>query len=188
MDTIDFTPATDRMRSLIEGVADDQLGDPTPCTDYTVGDLVDHIGGLAVAFTAAAEKRPLDGGPSGDASRLEDGWRDRIGDDLTRLDRAWSRADAYHGDAAAGGVEMPAAEMAVVALNEVVVHGWDLATATGQPFDVDPDSLAILTGFAESFAAPELAEMRGDAFGEVLEVPDDASGLERLLGLLGRRA
>jgi hypothetical protein len=55
-------------------VADDQLAAPTPCPEYTVGDLLDHVGGLAKAFTWAATKESLampDLEPSGDASRLE---------------------------------------------------------------------------------------------------------------------
>nr|WP_278258382.1 hypothetical protein [Nocardioides convexus] len=58
---------------------------PTPCPEYAVGDLVDHIGGLAVAFTGAARRQPVPGadqGGTGDASRLEPGWRDRIAADL----------------------------------------------------------------------------------------------------------
>ena len=52
----DLHPAARRLASLVEQVDDDQLGTATPCPDYTVGDLLDHIGGLAVAFTEAARK------------------------------------------------------------------------------------------------------------------------------------
>ncbi len=60
MDTLDFGPATSAVARLVAGVRDDQLGDPTPCTDYTVADLFDHIGGFPVAFIAAARKERLE--------------------------------------------------------------------------------------------------------------------------------
>jgi uncharacterized protein (TIGR03086 family) len=92
MDIIDMRPAAGRLAELVTQVADDELGQPTPCPSYTVGDLIDHIGVLALAFTAAARKETSDytGTPSaGDGSRLEAGWRERIGRDLTALALAW---------------------------------------------------------------------------------------------------
>jgi uncharacterized protein (TIGR03086 family) len=191
MDLIDFGPATATMRRLVLGTREDQLGDPTPCSDYTVGDLVQHIGGLTLAFTGAAHKQPVPGaeqGGTGDASKLETGWRLLIARDLEVLTESWRNPAAYHGSTMAGPVELPGAEAAVVALNETVVHGWDLAAATGQRYAVDPTSLAICTDFARAFSTPENAAMRGDAFGAVIEVPEDAPALTRLLGMMGRRA
>ena len=172
-------------------VTDEQLTGPTPCTKYTVADLVDHIGGLTVAFTGAATKTPVpgaDSGGSGDGSRLEPGWRDRIAGDLAQLATAWRDPAAYVGETMAGPIEMPAPDAASVALNEVVVHGWDLATATGQPFEVDDASVQACMRFAAPFSTPETADQRGDAFGAVIPVPDDAPPLDRLLGMMGRSA
>ncbi|HET9420534.1 MAG TPA: TIGR03086 family metal-binding protein [Nocardioides sp.] len=191
MELIDFGPATATMRRLVLGTRDDQLGDPTPCGDYTVGDLVQHVGGLTLAFTGAAHKQPVPGadqGGTGDASKLETGWRLLIARDLEVLTESWRNPTAYQGSTMAGPVELPGSEAAVVALNEVVVHGWDLATATGQRYAVDPTSLAICTEFARAFSTPETADQRGDAFGPVIEVPEDAPALTRLLGMMGRRA
>ena len=191
MDLIDFGPATATLRRLVLGTRDDQLGDPTPCDAYTVGDLVQHIGGLTLAFTGAAHKQPVPGaeqGGTGDASKLEIGWRLLIARDLEVLAESWRNPAAYEGSTMAGPVELPGSEAAVVALNEVVVHGWDLAAATGQRYAVDPTSLAICTEFARSFSTPETAAMRGDAFGAVIDVPDDAPALTRLLGMMGRYA
>src|SRR5690348_16290730 len=137
MEPHDFGPATTTMARLVAGVRADQLTDPTPCTAYTVGDLVEHIGGLTQDFTACATKTelPSQDNPQGDASRLEDGWRERIVRDLDDLATAWKGPSAYDGEATAGGVTLPAFVMASVALDELVVHGCDLATATGQPYD-----------------------------------------------------
>lgn len=192
MEPIDFVPATTTLRALVAAVTDEQLTGPTPCTKYAVGDLVDHVGGLALAFTGAARKEEVPGaeggGGTGDASRLEPGWRARIDAALADLAAAWSDPAAYEGETEAGGIRMPGAIAASVALNEVVVHGWDLATALGRPFEARDVDIAACMAFAEPFSTPESADQRGDAFGPVLAVPDDAPPLARLLGMMGRSA
>lgn len=191
MTTLDLGPATSALAALVRSVDDDQLGLPTPCTEYAVGDLVDHVGGLAVAFTGAARKQEVPGserGGMGDASRLGPGWRDEVAAALADLADAWRDPAAYDGTACAGGVEMPGPVAASVALNEVVVHGWDLATALGRTYDAEPADVAACLAFARPFSTPEAAAERGDAFGRVLPVPAGASPLAELLALLGRRA
>ena len=80
-------------------------------------------------------------------------------------------------------MQMPAPAMAAVAVNEVLVHGWDLAVATGQPYAADPTSVAACTGFAAQAAAEGPTP---GLFGPPVPVPDDAPPLDRLLGLTGR--
>lgn len=191
MSTLDLGPATTTLAALVGSVGDDQLTRPTPCTAYTVGDLVDHVGGLAIAFTGAARKEPVAGaeqGGTGDASRLETGWRERIAADLAALAQAWRDPAAYDGITLAGPVEMPGDVAAAVALNEVLVHGWDLASALGRPFDPSPADVEACLAFARPFSTPEAASERGDAFGQVQPVPAGATPLVELLALLGRRA
>lgn len=191
MTILDLGPATTTLRGLVASVTDDQLGLPTPCTKYTVGDLVEHVGGLAAAFTGAARKQPAPGsdqGGSGDASRLEAGWRERIDADLAELAEAWRDPSAYEGMTAAGGIDLPGDIAASVALNEVVVHGWDLATALGRPFAVTEADVAGCMAFAEPFSTPETTDERGDAFGPVLPYDEDDAPLTRLLAMMGRRA
>ena len=189
MTRLDLAPAAKRMAALVGGVSDNQLGGVTPCPAYTLGDLLDHVGGLSVAFTAAARKAEPPGGsqgPSGDASRLEEGWRDRIARDLDALAAAWTEPQAWTGTAVAGGVEMPAEVAALVALDELVVHGWDVARASGQPYDVDPVSLEAVHGFVAQFSGPGQEESRAGLFGPVVPVPDDAPLLDRVVGMAGR--
>jgi uncharacterized protein (TIGR03086 family) len=189
MTRLDLAPAAKRMAALVGGVSDNQLGGVTPCPAYTLGDLLDHVGGLSVAFTAAARKAELPGGsqgPSGDASRLEEGWRDRIARDLDALAAAWAEPQAWTGTAVAGGVEMPAEVAALVALDELVVHGWDVARASGQHYDVDPVSLEAVHGFVAQFSGPGQEESRAGLFGPVVPVPDDAPLLDRVVGMAGR--
>ena len=173
MDTLDLGPATRTLSHLVAGVRDDQLTAATPCPAYVVADLADHIGGLALAFTAAARKSVTTSSPpSVDGSRLEDGWRTRIVGDLERLAEAWRDPAAYDGFASAGGVEMPGPVAATVALNEVVLHGWDLAVATGQEFTVRDEDVATCFTFVEPTTLPENEGMRGGLFGPVVPVPD----------------
>jgi uncharacterized protein (TIGR03086 family) len=189
MTQLDLAPAARRMAALVGGVSDGQLGGVTPCPAYTLGDLLDHVGGLAIAFTAAARKADLPGGsqgPSGDASRLEEGWRDRVTRDLDALAAAWAGPGAWTGTAEAGGVEMPAEVAALVALDELVLHGWDVARASGQPYEVDPASLEAVHGFVAQFSGPGQEESRAGLFGPVVPVPDDAPLLDRVVGMAGR--
>jgi uncharacterized protein (TIGR03086 family) len=140
----DLHPATRTLATLVAAVDDAQLGAPTPCPDYTVGDLLDHIGGLALAFTAAARKEDGPNGappPPGDRAHLADDWRERIPNDLATLADAWADADAWEGTTKIAGAEMPAGVVGSVGINEVVAHGWDLARATGQSFTVDAVTL-----------------------------------------------
>lgn len=109
---------------------DDALDWRTPCEAFSVGDLLDHLGGMALAFTAAAAKTPLEGAASGDAARLRPDWRTRIPRDLLTLAEAWRDPDAWTGMTGAGGVELPGEVAGAVALDELVIHGWDLAKAT----------------------------------------------------------
>jgi uncharacterized protein (TIGR03086 family) len=187
-DQLDFGPATQRMAQLIAAVPADRLDARTPCDDYSLGDLIDHVGGLTVAFTRAATKDLGEAGspPLGDASRLGDDWKARITADLDRLAEAWRGPDAWTGMTRAGGIDMPGDVAAFVAIDELLVHGWDVAKASGQPFDADADSITAALSFVEQFSGPDDAESRGDAFGPVIHVPDDAPRLDRLIGLTGR--
>jgi uncharacterized protein (TIGR03086 family) len=189
MTLIDLEPAARRLGDLIGGVPEELLDAPTPCPAYTVGDLVDHVGGAALAFTGAAVKDTGDAtsqGPSGDASRLSDDWRTRIPRDLAGLADAWRDPEAWTGMTRAGGVDLPGEVAGLVALDELVVHGWDVARATGQPYEVDVPSLETVQAFVAQFSEPGMEEARAGLFGPVVEVPEDAPLLDRVIGLTGR--
>ncbi|QYG92143.1 TIGR03086 family protein [Iamia sp. SCSIO 61187] len=189
MSAFDMTPATDRLATLVAAVPDDVLTGPTPCPDMSVGDLVDHIAGLSLAFTAAATKEPLPGGPAGpsaDASQLADDWRTSVPARLHGLAEAWQRPEAWDGMTIAGPIEMPAPVAGLVTLDEIVVHGWDLARATGQPFAVEPDLLELLHGFVAQFTGPGKEADREGLFGPEVPVPDGAPLLDRVIGMTGR--
>lgn len=189
MDPIDLTPAARRMADLVAGVPDDRLGDPTPCPAYSVGDLVEHIGGLALAFRWAADKSPEihgDAAPSGDAAGLGDDWRIRIPVALVDLADAWRKPDAWTGTTRAGGVDLPGEVAGLVALDELVVHAWDLARATGQDDGCDEATLHAVHGFVAQFSGPGQEEARAGLFGPEVPVPDGAPLLDRVIGMTGR--
>jgi uncharacterized protein (TIGR03086 family) len=186
---VDLAPAARRLADLVGGIPDDLLDAPTPCPAYTVGDLVDHVGGAALAFTGAAEKDMSEvtaTGPSGDASRLGDDWRTRVPRDLVRMAEAWRDPTAWTGMTRAGGVELPGEVAGLVALDELVMHGWDIARATGEDYDCDLPSLEAVHGFVAQFSAPGQEAARAGLFGPVVDVPDDAPLLDRVVGLAGR--
>lgn len=186
----DLGPAAREMNRLVQGVRDDQLGDPTPCTTYALGDLLQHVRGLAEAFTLAGRKEQPDGGskppPQGDASLLAAGWREETADWLGRLADTWSDPSAWEGMTWIAGFEAPASAIGVTAANELVVHGWDVARASSQRLVLDDAALAPSRAFVAMMSGPGSEQMRGDAFGPALPVPDGASALDEVVAGNGR--
>ena len=181
---LDFAPPVRQVRSLLLGITDDHLSAPTPCPDWTVGDLLDHLSGLSRAFTQAAQKRS--DGPVGDdppsAANLSAQWRSRLPVVLEDLAIAWRSPVAWEGTARAGGVTMPATVMGLVAVNELIMHGWDLARATGQEYAADPRLLEPLVEFL-SQGPPEGTP---GLFGPVVAIDDEAELLDQAVALAGR--
>lgn len=185
----DLGPATSAVAKLVTNISDDQLTRRTPCSDYSLGDLLDHVDGLAHAFTLAARKESsaADGPPQpGQASNLAEDWRTRIPQRLEALAEAWRDPAAWTGSTAAGGVEMDGATTAQVATNEVVVHGWDIARASGQQWEVDDESRDAARAFVAMFSGPGTEEMRQGLFGPEVESPSGATPLEQLVAMTGR--
>ncbi len=185
---LDLEPATRILTGLVEGVRDDQLDAATPCTEASLGDRLDHVDGFALAFAAAGAKTvPPDAGPapSADASRLGPDWRSRIPERLTTLADAWRVDGAWSGMTRAGGQDLPGELAGVIALDEVIVHGWDIAVASGQSFRCDPELVAAALGFVQPTVEQSPQGSPG-LFGPPVPVPDGAPPLDRLLRLTGR--
>ena len=189
---LDLEPATREMSRLLDGVRDAQLGDPTPCAGYPVAALLDHIAGLSLAFTWGARKSTppgragAAGPPQASAENLDRGWRELIPERLAELAGAWRDPAAWEGMTEVAGITMPGETTGAVALDELVLHGWDLARATGQEYRCDPGSAQAVLAFTEASARPEAAGMRQGLFGPVVDVPADAPALHRALGFAGR--
>ncbi|MEE6257037.1 TIGR03086 family metal-binding protein [Plantactinospora sonchi] len=190
---LDLAPAAREIVRLLDGVSDDRLHHPTPCADTSVGALLDHVLGLSLAFTWGARKTggnesPGVSGPPAppSAEHLDPQWRTLLPQRLAELVEAWRDPAAWEGMTSVGGATLPGEVMGVVALDELVLHGWDLARATGQPFNCDPVSTEAVLGFTTEAARPENAAGRTGLFGPVVAVPPDAPALDRALGLAGR--
>jgi uncharacterized protein (TIGR03086 family) len=184
---LDLTPATEMVTRVVADIDDDQLGAPTPCLGTTVADLLDHLDGLCLAFTAAAAKDLAAGSqaPSADGSRLGSDWRTRIPGRLARLASAWHDETAWDGMTRVGGVDLPGEAAVHVAINEVVVHGWDLAAATGHDYAGEAELVEAAYAFAQSAVAQNPDGSEG-LFGAPVAVPASAPPLDRLIGLTGR--
>jgi uncharacterized protein (TIGR03086 family) len=182
---IDFTAACQRTADLLANVTDERLSAATPCERLRLSDLVQHIGGLALAFTAAARKEfgPLTDTPPSDPGELEDDWRASFPARLAGLARAWQDPAAWERMTRAGGVDFPAEVGGIVALTEVVIHGWDVARATGQPYECDPATLEAVLPHVTAIAAEDPVE---GLFGPAVPVTDDAPALDRVIALSGR--
>lgn len=190
---LDLEPAAREVARLLDGVTDDQLADPTPCADTPVAGLLDHLMGLSLAFTWAAQKSTPPPGAGGgprpgpeSAEHLDPDWREVLPQRLTKLVQAWRDPKAWDGTASAGGITLPAEIMGTAALDELVLHGWDLARATHQTFTCDPASTAAVLRFTSASALPEQAAVREGLFGPVVEVPENAPDFDRALGFAGR--
>jgi len=187
-----------RLTRLLEGVTDDHLSARTPCEAYPVGDLLDHLMGLTIAFQYAATKStgatgsepggsPGESRPgAGSAADLHPEWRSRLPLQLNDLVAAWRDPAAWEGTTEAGGVTLPAEVMGSVVVNELVLHGWDLARGTGQPYESDADSTEACFAFTSAMSAPGEEAGREGLIGPIVEVPPDAPLLHRALGLSGR--
>jgi uncharacterized protein (TIGR03086 family) len=186
MSNVDLGPAARRIADLLVAVKDDELDRPTPCPEYSLGDLISHIGGFALAFADAASK--TDGGrqQAGDGSTLGTDWRERIPRDVVAMAAAWSSPEAWTGMTTIAGGDAPAEAVGLSAADELVVHGWDLARATGQPFSADAGALEAARSFLSMFASPDAPAGTSVPFGPSPPLPGDAPLLDQVISLSGR--
>jgi uncharacterized protein (TIGR03086 family) len=186
---LDLRPQARIVARLAVDLPEDRLADPTPCPGYRIGGLLSHLAGLAIAFRDAARK---DLGPTTaaapDADAVPDlpaDWREQLPRALAEMAVAWRDPAAWTGMTRAGGVELPGGVAGAVATDELVIHGWDLARAAGRPYEPDPAALHASYAFLRASAEEDDAG-RGEIFGPVVPVSDDAPLLDRAVGLSGR--
>ncbi|HTW01518.1 MAG TPA: TIGR03086 family metal-binding protein [Streptosporangiaceae bacterium] len=187
MPMLSLEPATSDMSRLLRGIPDEILGWATPDPGYKLGDLIDHVGGIALEFAASAAKDigPLTGPARvGDLAHLAADWRTGIPRDLAALAAAWEDESAWTGSTQAGGLDLPARVAAVVGLTELIVHGWDIAVASGQRLNPDQDALTAVHGFLAQVRFDDPAVAGG--FGPVVAVSAERPLLDQVIGLSGR--
>ena len=86
----------------------------------------------------------------------------------------------------AGGVSLPGEVAGRIALNEIVLHAWDLARAIGQPYQQDPGSLEACLASLSAMYPPEDPERRRGIFGPPVYVREDAPLVDRVVAFSGR--
>jgi len=179
---LDLGPAARELARVAAEVGDDDLDRPTPCGDWRVRDLGGHLLAFAGHFIRVA--RHEEGGAGGAPEDLPPDWRAVLDARLTELAAAWEEPSAWEGEGSAGGLTMPRAQLGVVAVEELVLHGWDLAQSVDAGFDVRDEDLAAVAEFVAQFEhAP--AEHRRGLYGPVVPASADTE-LDRVLALAGR--
>lgn len=125
--------ARERAVPVFRGIPDAALGAATPCAEYDVKALVNHVFQVIVQFQRLAVKEPSDFGEV-TPDRVAEGpdWRERLAREADRLVSAWSAPGAEEGTT--GAMDMPARLVGAMALLDLTVHVWDLARATGQDY------------------------------------------------------
>lgn len=184
-----FTDAVDLAVATIRGAAPERYADPTPCSDYTVADLVNHLafGFLLAHHAATREAWPEAWGADDRAPFLRDlpepEWAAAAEKEGAAAAAAWADPRVWEGESHLGGGPMPAATIGAMMPGEFVVHAWDLAVATGQPFTVSP-----ALGEAALEAMSGMASMGREAgwIGPEVPVEAGAPAFERALGVSGR--
>jgi uncharacterized protein (TIGR03086 family) len=174
---IDFgATALASCRAVLRQAAPGDLARPTPCADYTVADLGEHLVRSMVLLAGSAGAR-LDPEP---AASLDE----RITPLADATFSVW-RERGVDGEVALGSRTLPAEQVHAIVLLELVVHGWDLARAISSPGYAVPAELAeYLLARAPSLIT---ADKRGRAFADAVVVGADAGPLERLIAFTGRR-
>ena len=177
---------TTTMLQLLRGVKADQWGNPTPCEKWTVRDLANHLvgGGRMVAASFRGETVEID---------PEAPMPDMCGDDpvgavaaaLADFEAAADAPGAMEHDVTLPFATLPAQVALNIAKFDILVHCWDLATATGQTFNPPDDVVVEGQQMAEMLIAPQARD--GDTFKDVVGTTAGATPMQRLAAFTGRQ-
>lgn len=175
----------DDLSTMVGTISEERLTKPTPCRDYDVAALRDHIVGWLETFAtglsdddgrAPAQPSAVTPTTAENAAQMRDAAA-RIAD---AVGRGAADRPLHLGESSVPG------EMALsMILFEYVVHGWDLATATGESWTPADDAVQAALDFAPGMI-PDSARGPDKSFAAVVAVPEDAPLLDRLVGVAGR--
>jgi uncharacterized protein (TIGR03086 family) len=168
------------LKALVERIPADQLDRPTPCAAFTVTGVLQHMIGGAQAFAPAFRGAPAAVPGSGDDGSVQEQFQ-RAMDDL--LDAVHTPGAQDRTIASPFG-EVPGSLFARYVAFDGLVHGWDLATATGQSYAPDDTVVGEVDGFIRGLLQPEMRD--GDTFAAETDIPADATPLERVVAFSGR--
>jgi uncharacterized protein (TIGR03086 family) len=170
---------------VVAGVPQDaDLSGPTLCTDWDLRTLLNHT----ILWTSySAERRAQGESVSEDLMNkdftADPGFRDDYAQQAGRAAQAWSAPSAWEGELSVMGNATPAADVGAMLLMETVLHGWDVAAATGQKYRLD-DAVARATLEVVQAQAEMFRKYQG--FADEVQVSDEAPALDRALALAGR--
>ncbi|MEO3752721.1 TIGR03086 family metal-binding protein [Streptomyces sp. B6B3] len=169
---------------IARGVRPEHLDGPTPCTDFDTRTLVNHW----VLYTShglehRARREPLPEELVARDFTADPDWADGYAAQLDRAVAAWSEPAAWEGEVDLGGMAMPASTIAQMVIKEMVVHGWDVARATGQRIDVSEELARMVLAVVEEHAE---IYRQYQGFADPLPVAATATPLTRALATSGR--
>lgn len=171
---------------IVRNIKPDQLGARTPCAEYDVGGLVNHLlfWGPSLEGAARKESVPPPATAESDVDATAGDWATALEAQVERTAAAWSEPGAWDGMTHMGGpTELSASLVGGMVVGELIVHGWDLARATGQQQAWDDELLGYV--HEEIAKSAEQGRQMG-VYGPEVAVPASASTLDRVLGLTGR--
>jgi uncharacterized protein (TIGR03086 family) len=183
--------ALDATGALIAGVREDQWSNPTPCPEWDVRAVVNHLVFGNRMFAAILRGEP----PAELASLRQMHSVDLLGDDPVavyreageELQAAFSQPDVLQRVFQVPAGTVPGAVMLHLRITELLVHGWDIAQGTGQAARLPEDLAEEELTFAQGQSAPNVPRT-GHPFGPVQETASDAPAIDRLAAYLGRPA
>ncbi|WP_427919306.1 TIGR03086 family metal-binding protein [Streptomyces sp. cg40] len=169
---------------VARGVRAAQLDDPTHCPDWDVRAMVNHW----VLYTShGLEHRALRKQLSEELTArdftADPDWAKAYAAQLDRAVAAWADPAVWEGEIDLGMAKMPAGELAPMIIKELAVHGWDVATATGQEYRVSDGAARLVLDVVDKHGA---LYRQYDGFADPVPVPDDAPVFERALAASGR--
>ena len=178
-----YERAIPRTDAVVSNIDTDQFELSTPCTDWDVEHVLDHLVGGCITFGGGAR-----GEKSGAISEPGNLGTDHVSafrDASRAAAKAFRSADYYKDWDYPWGQSPPDAALHL-ALADMTVHGWDLAKATDQGFEPDEDIAEEILGFVTTMLEPEGKMPRGNSFAEPVDVGDDVPAVHRLVAYVGR--
>jgi uncharacterized protein (TIGR03086 family) len=179
-------PAAESATRIVREIPPDRLTAPSPCPEWDVRGVINHLIFWTGRGATAARKEQPPQGPAEDHDFTADGdWAELYAAKARESAEAWSEPAAWEGDTSLTGTRpgMPAAIIGGMLFSEYILHGWDLAVATGRQVDF-PDEL-VQAAYDHLVPTAEMGRQY-EAFGAEVKVPESAPLLDRLLGLSGR--
>ncbi len=182
-----FPTAAQDVITIAHGATRTPLTAPTPCAEFDLRHLIDHLIGTTGGLTRLGRREPLDpDDPYGSRTDATGGdWLAVLAGNLTALADAWSTDGAWDGTVDMGGSALPATMIGEMSMAEVLLHGWDLASAAGHRLAVPDDVAGELLRHIEQTA--EWGRSMG-AYGEPVRLDEQtaAGPFGRALAAAGR--